>query len=442
MPHSLQPCAGRMMWDDGSDDDGSGRKRPAAASTAHAAAASKRPATACVATAAPKRRKMMAVRMRPAAVSSALAHARRASSPRASRVPGALECLAGGIVTVGSDCAGLVTEGLALEILGVPHKHVFISEVNPHVRHLIYNLYGKQMHVYKDCGARDLDTVPRAHLYVFGFPCQSFSPAGKGKGLADPRGAVLTHCLDYVRRKRPLVVVAENSARLASSKFEDVRAMIITQLEECGYRVHYTVMNTKEQGLPQNRPRFYMVAFLSPKHGFKFPTPIDPVPLASLLEAPSTPNEMDKRRRAKARERTHAHLQVARNKLQAKGFRPEDCDTVVDIGGSPEWGHMMIGCSPCLTSQRCSAVGGHYLMRFNRTMTEKEVCRLQGIPDGRVDYVAAGVKKSKFLHAVGNAMSSNVLARVLACALTAAGLAEGVTPPTADDILKYLVRGR
>jgi hypothetical protein len=47
-------------------------------------------------------------------------------------------------------------------------------------------------------------------------------------------------------------------------------------------------------------------------------------------------------------------------------------------------------------------------------MTEKEVCRLQGIPDNRVDYINAKVRRSVFLHAVGNAMSSNVLVRALA----------------------------
>jgi hypothetical protein len=84
--------------------------------------------------------------------------------------------------------------------------------------------------------------------------------------------------------------------------------------------------------------------------------------------------------------------------------------------------------------------GGHYLMRFDRMMTEKEMCRLQGIPDGRVDYRRANVPKAEFLHAVGNAMSSNVLARILAFALPAAGLATHAKLPSADDINRFLVR--
>ena len=85
--------------------------------------------------------------------------------------------------------------------------------------------------------------------------------------------------------------------------------------------------------------------------------------------------------------------------------------------------------------------GGHFLLRFGRTMTEKEMCRLHGIPDMRIDYVEAGVPKAKFLHAVGNAMSSNVLARVLARALPAVGLWEELPLPTAENMRAKLLHG-
>ena len=84
--------------------------------------------------------------------------------------------------------------------------------------------------------------------------------------------------------------------------------------------------------------------------------------------------------------------------------------------------------------------GGHYLMTLGRTMTEKEMCRLQGIPDGRIDYCNAGAPKAEFLHAVGNAMSSNVVARILARALPAASLVTHIELPNADDMHAFLVR--
>ena len=185
-----------------------------------------------------------AVRRRPAAAAAAGSRGRVATkfrrpsdkTPRASRdtrrrasrvmdlkfpvqLPvGVREPLPTEALLVGSDCAGLLTEGLALDILGVGHMVKFISEKDPAVRHLIYNVYGKTMIVYKDCGVREMADVPRVHLYVFGFPCQPFSPAGKGQGLQDPRGEVIMHCLDYVRHKLPTLVLAENSARFACKR--------------------------------------------------------------------------------------------------------------------------------------------------------------------------------------------------------------------------------
>ena len=343
-------------------------------------------------------------------------------------------------IRVGSDCAGLLTESLALDMLGVKHHHVFISEMNEHIRHIAYNVYGKDMTVYKDCCSRDLKSMPEVDLYVFGFPCQPFSPAGKGKGLDDPRGLVLGHCLDYVAEKKPRLVIAENSSRLASRKFSGTRNMMVRRLDQCGYHVEWTVLNTREQGLPQSRPRFYLVAFRSVVQKFTFPEKIEPVQLGALLEDATAKPARPSSKTAKGKERVRLHVNAARLKLESRGLRPERCDAVLDIGASTAWGHMMTDCSPCLTAQRCMQTGGHFLLRFGRTMTEKELCRLQGIPDGRFDYDAAGVPKTKFLHAVGNAMSSNVLARLLARALPSAGLWGALTPPTADDIKANLLQ--
>jgi len=365
---------------------------------------------------------------------SVVATARSASASREPRVNT-------NPIRVGSDCAGLLTESLALDMLGVKHHHVFMSEVNEHIRHIAYKLHGKNMTVYKDCCNRDLKSVPVVDLYVFGFPCQPFSPAGKGKGLDDPRGLVLGYCLDYVAAKQPRLVIAENSARLASRKFTDTRNMMVHRLEQSGYHVEWAVLNTREQGLPQSRPRFYLVAMRHVVHKFVFPEKIEPVQLAALLEDAKAEPARSSSKTAKGKSRIRAHVNAARLKLESQGLQPEKCNAVLDIGASKAWGHMMVDCSPCLTAQRCMQTGGHFLLRLGRTMTEKEVCRLQGIPDMRIDYAAAGVPKAKFLHAVGNAMSSNVLARVLARALPAVGLWEELPLPTAENMRAKLLHG-
>jgi hypothetical protein len=121
-------------------------------------------------------------------------------------------------LTVGSDCAGLCSEGLALELLGIPHKHIFAAESNPQVRKLIRNLHGDSIQYFDDVVTRDNAAAPKVHLYVFGAPCQPWSPAGHGKGLQDDRGKVLIHCLRYIKDKLPTLVLMENSHLLASTK--------------------------------------------------------------------------------------------------------------------------------------------------------------------------------------------------------------------------------
>ena len=128
---------------------------------------------------------------------------------------------AGGVIAVGAGCARLLSEALALGYLGVEHKHNFAAEPNAKLRHLLYWKFGKgSMLFYRNVMLRDntKSEVPRVHLYVFGNPRQPFSPAGKRQGLRDHRGQILHGCLGYIRQKKPLIAVAENSAALATKR--------------------------------------------------------------------------------------------------------------------------------------------------------------------------------------------------------------------------------
>lgn len=183
---------------------------------------------------------------------------------------------------------------------------------------------------------------------------------------------------------------------------------MLKKLEAWGYQAKYKVLNTKTQGLPQSRPRFYLVALLNTAKPFKFPGKIQTAPLKRILEP------RDATPAGKVGDKALQLAGKARVKLAKKGAL-SNTEAIVDVRATAAWSAVMQGCSPCLTATRCK-MGGHYLLHYKRMMTEKEICRLQGIPDKRVNYVVAKVPRLRFLEAVGNAMSSNVLTRVLACA--------------------------
>ena len=94
-------------------------------------------------------------------------------------------------------------------------------------------------------------------------------------------------------------------------------------------------------------------------------------------------------------------------------------------------------CSPCLTATR-GCHGGYYITMHKRMMIGGEMCRLQATPPHRFDFERAGISRKDFLHAIGNAVSANVLARVLGRALYAAGLTQRLREPHDGTFLQAL----
>ena len=93
--------------------------------------------------------------------------------------------------------------------------------------------------------------------------------------------------------------------------------------------------------------------------------------------------------------------------------------------------------SAAATASSCCQ-GGRYITMYKRMMAVRETCRLQAIRPRRFDFEQAGVSQKGFLHAVGNAMSANVLARLFDRALYAAGMTQCLREPHDGAFLKFL----
>ena len=331
--------------------------------------------------------------------------------------------LMGNCITIGSDCAGLCSEGIALELLGVKHRHMFACEVNDTVRHLLYQAYGKRAMVYyRDVTTRRHDLAPKVDLYCFGAPCQPFSPAGQGKGMTDPRSKAFTSCVAYIAEQRPKCFVCENSHRLLSTKFVAEWLALKKNLKSLGYYIRYKIINTQDHGIPHSRPRTYLVGVRRDIQAgkFRFPKPIPAEPVDRFLDDGLT-SSCASRVRLRQSANVDAVMDRARRILQSKGVDPTKEPCFVETGASVNWSSVMVGRSPCLTATRC-ANGGHYITNLGRLMTMSEMCRLQGLPPNRINYGKANVSHKKFAKAVGNMMSINVLQRILPILLKCAGL--------------------
>jgi len=186
-------------------------------------------------------------------------------------------------VLLGSDCSGYGSDFLALHLLGVPVRTAFCAECDPVKVRLLRDLHklhndaaGDDFVLYHDIKARDNSKAPKVDIFVSGAPCPAWSSDGKRLGLADlqDRGVTLFYSLDYVRHQTPKVVVLENVQGIRSERH--VCDAITTILENLKYRVHQQVINTKDHGIPQNRPRWYLIAIQrdSVTSKFRFPKPL------------------------------------------------------------------------------------------------------------------------------------------------------------------------
>jgi len=108
------------------------------------------------------------------------------------------------------------------------------------------------------------DEIPDAELLCGGFPCATFSVAGKRSGFSteDTRGTLFFEICRILRDKRIPYVFLENVKGLLNHDGGRTFAVIISSLDELGYDVQWEVVNSQNFGVPQNRERVFIVGHL------------------------------------------------------------------------------------------------------------------------------------------------------------------------------------
>jgi len=104
--------------------------------------------------------------------------------------------------------------------------------------------------------------LPDFDLLVGGFPCQSFSIAGKRAGFNDTRGTLFFEIARIIREKQPRLLLLENVKGLLSHDKGNTFFTIISTLDELGYDCQWQVLNSKNFGVPQNRERVFIIGHL------------------------------------------------------------------------------------------------------------------------------------------------------------------------------------
>jgi len=115
---------------------------------------------------------------------------------------------------------------------------------------------------YGDITKISEDTIPPHDIILAGFPCQAFSVAGHRKGFEDTRGTLFFDVARIAKHHKPKVIFLENVKGFKNHDKGNTFKVVKKTLEDMKYKVFADVLNAKNFGVPQNRERIYIIAFL------------------------------------------------------------------------------------------------------------------------------------------------------------------------------------
>lgn len=166
----------------------------------------------------------------------------------------------------------------AFKELGFKTRCVMTSEIKSHaIKALEENFSHEQL--VGDITKIESKDIPDFDILLAGFPCQSFSTAGKGLGFLDTRGTLFFEVERILKEKRPYGFILENVEGLITHDRENSKdeigktlTVILKSLKKAGYKVEWNLLDSKDFGVAQSRKRVFIVGTLDKKinlDGFK-----------------------------------------------------------------------------------------------------------------------------------------------------------------------------
>ena len=151
---------------------------------------------------------------------------------------------------------------------------VFASEIDAHARKTyLHNFDINEKDFNQDITKMNIKKIPEFDVLCAGFPCQPFSQAGKKRGFDDHRGNLFFNIADIINQKKPKAFFLENVRGIKSHDDGNTIATIKDIIENrLGYSFYSKIIKASDFGLPQLRPRTFMVGFKNDEDKtFEFP---------------------------------------------------------------------------------------------------------------------------------------------------------------------------
>ena len=175
-------------------------------------------------------------------------------------------------------CAGIGGIRRGFELTG-RFQNVLSSEIDKYACKTYQHLFGDDPH--HDLTSDEFKNLVSETPYdvlLAGFPCQTFSRVGLQEGFDDEeKGKIFFHISEIIQKTRPFVIFLENVDRLVThDEGRTFQTIIDTLVKSLGYHIigvelredgglQYTpkafIRNSRDFGVPQNRPRTYIIGF-------------------------------------------------------------------------------------------------------------------------------------------------------------------------------------
>lgn len=254
----------------------------------------------------------------------------------------------------------------------------------------------------EDLPIGDKNVLGDIDCFAFGFPCNDYSQVGEKQGLNGTYGPLYSYGVKVLKVYQPKFFVAENVGGLQSANEGKAFIQILTELEDCGYKLTPHLYKFQEYGIPQARHRIIIVGIRNDldEQGIKFkvpaPTTVSSIEYKTSAEAinnppipKDAPNHEMPRHTAKVKEML-SYIPPGENawypgipehlQLKVKGARLSSIYKRLDPN------------RPAYTVTGSGGGGTHmYHWEELRALTNRERARLQTFPD---DFVFYGSKEA------------------------------------------------
>lgn len=322
-------------------------------------------------------------------------------------------------------------------------KCVFTSEWDKHSQITYAANFGEVPEKDGDITKFSAHEIPKHDVLLAGFPCQTFSQAGRKQGFLDTRGTMFFEIQRILAARRPKVFLLENVKQLKGHDggrtlktimsilrgeasidipsdvpmSEEARRSLATKLD---YDTDFAVLRARDFGVPQIRERVYILGIRRDRN-----TPPNHARINEVFERVSEKykcrkslkeilvEDKDRTRDFTISERLWSGHQTrrARNRANGKGF-----------------GYNLF----TRDSEYCSTISARYykdgseilidqseLNRNPRKLLPEEARDLQGFPD---DFVINAVGKTQIYKQFGNSVAVPVIRAIARELLPEAGI--------------------